>query len=421
MDFDHNYLQLIEDTKDLSKYNIDRLKELQQRASEVYKEFDNLQLVIKGDANSIYGSCGNAYFSMRDYDIATDITVGAKHFAIIVDIAINEFFKHWADNPDNLSKIREFYPNTKSLINFTKYKKDTVDDLCVYGDTDSRYVDVEMIYNLIESDNGIMSLPKDNKELSDFSVFLMDNFISKIIRETIDEDCEFRNARKGYLKMAHEVTTRKCSLIKKKKYIMTVVYEDGKLLKKPKLKFKGVELKRGSTSPAMKKILTKLVEKFLIEEYSVEDIRKECLKIIKYIKQIKKKDNIYLISTVSGFKNIEQKDGKYVSDKHHIQMQIALSWMNFITENNLLKDYKFPFEGQKMNYYKCEEGSSYKVIGVPDDVDINDVPNLPEPDWNVMIRDSFIKPLLRYIMDINDVSDNDCDNFLMGFTKKISF
>lgn len=421
MNFDQNYLLLKQDTEDLSKQNIDRLKELQQRAQKVLEEYDNLQLVIKGDANSIYGSCGNAYFSMRDYDIATDITRGAKHFAVIVDIAINEFFKQWADNPDNLSKIREFYPNTKALINFTRYRKDTVDDLCVYGDTDSRYVDLEMIYALIESEEGPMKLPDDNKELSDFSVFLMDNFISKIIKDTIDKDCEFRNARKGYLKMAHEVTTRKCSLIKKKKYIMTVVYEDGKLLKKPKMKFKGVELKRGSTSPSMKKILTKLVQKFLIDEFTVEDIRKECLKIIKYLKQTKKKDNIYLITTVSGFKNIEQKDGVYVSDKNHIQMQIALSWMNFIVDNNLQKEYKFPFEGQKMNYYKCAEGSKYKVIGVPDDVDIDSVPNLPEPDWNVMIISSFIKPLLRYILDNEEVTDNDCNNFLMGFTRKISF
>lgn len=421
MNFDRNYLLLKEDTKDLSNSNLENLKELKIRAQKVLEEYDNLQLVIKGDANSIYGSCGNAYFSMRDYDIATDITVGAKHFAIIVDIAINNFFKQWADNEDNINKIHEIYPNVVKLRNFTEYKRDTVNDLCVYGDTDSRYVDIEMIYHLMEDENGIMQLPEDNEELSKFSEFLMDNFISKIIKDTIDEDCEFRNARKGYLKMAHEVTTRKCSFIKKKKYIMTVVYEDGKLLKKPKFKFKGVELKRGSTSPSMKKILNKLVEKFLIEEYTIEEIRRECLKIIKYLKQTKKKENIYLITTVSGFKNIELKDGVYTSSKNHIQMQIALSWMNFIKENNLQKDYKFPFEGQKMNYYKCPEGSKYKVIGVPDDVDIDDVPNLPEPDWNEMIRASFIKPLLRYIIDNDDVTDNDCDNFLMGFTKKISF
>lgn len=419
MTFDENYLLLKNDVEnEMANMSLEELEFLLTRAKHVFEEYDELQKVVKGNANSIYGSTGNAFFSMRDYDIATDITMGAKHFAIVADLAINGMFSTWADNPQNLKRIQEFYPDVKELINLD-YKRDVPDyDVCVYGDTDSRYVELDLIYKLLSKE-----LPEDDKELIDFSIFLNKHFLSEVIKNAIEEDCDFRSARKGYLKMDHEVTTRKCTLIKKKKYILTLIYKDGKILNEPEFKFVGVELKRGATSPDMKRILNVLVNKYLIQGYSIEEIRIETLKLIKYLKQVKVKNNIYLITSVSGFKNIKQlEDGTYVSDKNHIQMQIALSWMNFITENNLLEEYRFPFEGQRMKYYYPVDRHKYKVIGVPDDViDLDSVPGLPEPDWNRMLRASFIKPLLRYISDIDDVDDKDCDNFLLGFTKKLSF
>jgi hypothetical protein len=95
-------------------------------------------------------------------------------------------------------------------------------------------------------------------------------------------------------------------------------------------------------------------------------------------------------------------------------MQIALAWLNFIEKNNLQGIYKPAFERQKMNYYYCEETSPYKVIGVPDDVDIKTVPNLPEPNWNKNINNILIKPILRYILDKKEIDDIDCQNFLLG-------
>lgn len=414
------YNNLKEKTNDLSKYTKEELVELLHEAKDVQTQYNNLQLVVKANANSLYGVSASIYFSLCDIDVAEDITMTGKHFGVIVDRAINKFFVNWGEK--ELEIIRKFYPKVKSLRKFTEYVPDTRNDLCVYGDTDSRYINLHGIYELLicEEGNGAKvlfppSTYEGNKELSDFAIFMMESFINKIIKDTIDDECEYRNAIKGRLIMNHEVTTRRSILQKKKKYILSPIWENGKLLKKTKLKFKGVELKRGSSSPRSKKILSKLIEKYILENYSIEDLRIEVIKIIKYVKYRKEKDFLYLVSSVSGLKNIEKNSkGIYVSDKNHIQMQIALSWMNFITEHKLNEEYQPPFEYQKMNYYYCSSESNYTVIGIPDDVDINQVPNLPEPDWNRMINATLVKPLLRYILEKDLIDDKDMEQFILG-------
>lgn len=413
MDFSDNYNILVNKTKDLSKYTYDELVKLLHEAEDYQKQYKNLQLVVKCNSNSLYGVSASIWYSLNDFDIAEDITMSAKHFAVIVDVAINNFFVNWGENELNI--IKEFYPKVTKIRKFTEYVKDTLNDLCVYGDTDSRYIDLEKIYSFLEVDEIPMKLPDNNKEISDFAIFIVHNFIDEIIKKTIENDCNYRNAKQGFLKMNHEVTTKKCIFQKKKKYILTKIWEEGLFLENPKLKFQGVELKKGGSSPRAKKILAKLVDKYLLDNYDKASLRTECIKLINYIKNRKEKDFIYLISSVSGLKEISKNEQNiYTSDKNHIQMQIALSWMNFINDNNLHGDYKFPFEGQKMNYYYCNENSKYKVIGVPDDININKVPGLPEPDWNKMINAVLLKPLLRYILDKDKIEDYDVEHFLLG-------
>ena len=417
MDFSEKYHQIKRISENLSTLSNEELLNFYSDANAAKSEYENFQLVVKRNSNSLYGVSASIFYSLVDFDVAEDITMTGKHFAVIVDKAINKFFVNWGEK--ELEIIREFYPNTIRLRKFTEYKPDTKNDLCVYGDTDSRYIDLEKIYSLIiYDDNGVergMKVPKSDEELANFGIFMSTRFINEIIKNTIDSDCEYRNAKKGYLKMNHEITTRRCVFRKKKQYIMTAIWKDGKLLSKPKLVFKGVELKKGGTSPRAKKILGKLIDKYLLEGYTNDMLRDECLKLIKYIKARKEKDFIYSISSVSGLKEIKKDtDGIYKSDKNHIQMQIALSWMNFITKNDMTENYQLPFEGQKMNYYYCDESSGYKVIGVPDDVNINLVKGLPEPNWNRMINDTILKPLLRYIYEKEEIDEIDVEHFLLG-------
>lgn len=195
---------------------LEELKHLKTECDEIIQQYKNLELVVKKDANSLYGTSASIYFSLVNFTIATDITRGGKHFCVIVDRNINTFFVNWGENELNI--IREFYPDVVQLKKFTEYKPDTIHDLCVYGDTDSRYIDLSMIYNLlrVKKSNGdlmSMQLPPNNmdgnRELADFGVFLNEKFIKQIIADTLTKDIEYRNANNGYMKMAHEVTARK--------------------------------------------------------------------------------------------------------------------------------------------------------------------------------------------------------------------
>lgn len=412
--------KLSENDEYLNSLSKEELKNLLNKAKETQQVYKNLELIVKRDANSLYGTSGSIYFSLGDFDCAEDITTSGKHSCVIVDIAINEFFKYWGEN--ELKIIQQFYPQVNSLKKFTEYKRDSINDLCVYGDTDSRYIDIEKIYSfLMINENESLKIPENNSsgnaELANFCIFLMDNFINNIIKNTLDKDIEYRNATKGFLKMAHEVTTRKCVFQAKKKYVLSVIWKDGKLLKEPSMKVVGVELKKGELNKRIKKIIKILVDKFMIEDYTEDQIRIEILKLIKYIKGRAEKDFIYKNTSVSGLKNISKNsDGIYVSTKNHIQMKIALFWYNFLEKNNLQNDYTLPFEGQKMCFYYGKDG----VVGVPDDIDINKVPGLPEPDWNKMLNMILVKSVLKYISEEKTITDKDVQNFLLN-VKKIKF
>lgn len=404
----------------------DELQDFLSEMQNAHDEYEHLQLVVKRNANSLYGTSASKFFSLHNTNIAEDITCTGRYYAILVDRAINEFFVHWADENNkskNIEKLREFYPNIIDIRNYLEYVPDTANDLCCYGDTDSRYLRMDLIYDLIGLPFPLKDDPESGKkELGDFSMFLAENFINAIIKETIERDCEKRNARKGFMKMAHEITTGKSIFIKKKKYIATPFLSNG-VYHNTKFKFQGVELKKGSMSEKAKKIIGKLIDKYLIENYTNEQIRIELLKIINYIKLKKDKELIYQITAVSGLTDMQlNSDGVWVSDKNHIQMQIALAWNNFIKENNLENLYRPAFEGQKMQYYYCNS-PKYKVIGIPDDYNISDIPNLPDVDWNKMIIQTIVKPLVRYIIEKpsnEDITDKDVESFMLGI-KRLNF
>lgn len=415
--FSERYLKLreqIDNTEYINSLNKKQLEDLIKEVKQTQQEYKNLELIVKRDSNSLYGTAASIYFSLVDFDVAEDISSTGRHYAILVDFAINNFFVNWAET--ELKTIQTFYPDVTNLEKFTNYKPYTKNDICVYGDTDSRYIDVEKIYKLMNKELPTNTTEGD-KELSDFVLFLMDNFIDDIIKTTIDSDLDYRNGKKGYLSMTHEVTTRKVVLQANKKYVMVIIYKDGKVIPK-NLKLVGVELRRGELNKRIKLIIRKLLDNFMLKDYSVSQLREECIKLIKYIKMRKEKDFICRISAINGLNNIYQNEsGAYVSDKTHIQMKMALSWYNFLEENKLWGTYKPPFEGQKMYFYYDTNGN---IFGMPDDINITTIPNIPEPDWNLMLNQVLIKPILKYIYDDNKIDDVDIEHFLLN-VKQLNF
>lgn len=418
--FAHEFIVLknIVEGENFNNMSIKELETLYKRAESVQSEYRNLELTVKKDGNSLYGSSGNEFFSLVNYTIATDITNTGKHFTVIVDWAINKFLVNWGE--DELKIIQEFYPQVKSLRKFTEYVPDTPNDACIYGDTDSRYIDLGTIYNLmLTEDNKPLAIPpltrEGDIELADFGVFLTQKFLNKIIADTLKVDIDYRQARHGFMKMTHEVTARKSIYRAKKNYVMPLIWKDGKMLSEVKLKTVGVEMQKGGLNPRIKKILKKLVNNYIIDGWSTEQLRVEMLKLIKYISSRAERKSIYQISAVSNLKKIvfDEETQQYKSDQGHIQMKMAIYWMNFIHRNNLKDIYKPPFEGQKMyNYYDL----TGQIVAVPDDVDIDSIKGLPQPDYPRMLKAILVKNILRYISTkkSSDLTPQDVNNFLAG-------
>jgi DNA polymerase elongation subunit (family B) len=408
---------------DLSRLTDDELLKLYRRAELVRSEYDNLQLVVKCDANSLYGVQAYAHFSMRDCNNAEDITVTGSHLTRLVDRQLNYYFEHWSDTHANdLINSSKLFPKICKLHNL-KYVKDSKTDICVYGDTDSRYIDIEQIFNLMELEDGTrFKLTQDDVELKNQILWFVDNIIMSCVNETIKNESDFRNVRnKGYWKMAHETITRRSALLKKKRYVMTIIWKDGKLFSTPKLKYTGVEIKRGSMSPLSKKLLKKLLDNFLIHQHTQEQLRKDMISICNHIKNKRDKNYIYLITSVTFDDNsLKFENGQYKTSKNHIQFQILANWANFINDLKAIDNQKYghlklPFSGQKVNYYYTQN-SKYKVIGVPDDVDFEDIPELPEPDWNLMLFHVIVRPFLKYLTETDvEITEKYAQNFMAGY------
>lgn len=422
----YNQLEAKVNCDNFDQLSLAELKLLHAECVSVQKQYRNLELTVKRDGNSIYGAMASIYFSLVDFQCAGDITNAGKHFTSIVDRELNYFLRDWGAN--ELLILRKMYPNLKRIRKFTEYKAHSIDDVCVYGDTDSRYVDLGLIYSLMYMDDGNggeyqMTVPdlqteEGKQECADFGEFFVGEFGNNIIKNILDYDIGFRQARTGYMKMAHEVTAGKSIYRAKKNYIMPVFWKDGRILPDVKLKTVGVEMQKGGLNPTIKKIIKKLVNDYVIDGKDGEYIRLECIKLMKYMRAKGERKNIYRINGVNDLHVVkfdEEKKIYYTNDTHQTKKMVVF-WMNFIYQNNLTHLYKPPFEGQKMyTYYDLHDN----IVAVPDDVDIDSVKGLPQPNYNRMMKEILVKNILKYISDkpVKEISNKDVDNFLAGIRK----
>ena len=110
--------------------------DIYSQAARAKEYYNGMQLTVKRLSNSIYGACGSEFFRFYNPEVAADITTEGKMFMFVVDHAINEYYHTWADkDPEIETLLRERFPDKDIRISNVK-----APDICVYGDTDSRYV-----------------------------------------------------------------------------------------------------------------------------------------------------------------------------------------------------------------------------------------------------------------------------------------
>ena len=377
------------ESKEINKYINDELIEIYAQAARAKEYYNGMQLTVKRLSNSIYGACGSEFFRFYNPEVAADITTEGKMFMFVVDHAINEYYHTWADkDPEIETLLRERFPDKDIRISNVK-----APDICVYGDTDSRYVAMGEVMKAANYK------PKTPKEATDFVEFMEDNRIQKLIKEALHDDIVSRNGRLGFLIMEMETIGGKAIYLAKKKYVMSLFWKDGKLVAdKGKIKSTGVEIQQGSTTPFVKKSIMAVLHKLLTPGTKIQDIYKLGVVLVNRAKSAPI-DELLMSTGIKDYKKW------IVSDKEEIvysgtgtpaQVRAAAEYNHYLYVNNLLD--KLPkYIGSKIHWYYSLNKAG--VFGVPDGVSISDLPSPPPIDYEHQVEKLIINPIKRYIFN----------------------
>lgn len=374
---------------DLTKLTDSELQELFDKIAATKEFFDGLQLTVKQLANSIYGACGSEFFRFYNPELAGDITTEGKMAMFVVDETVNRYFKNWESDPEILQELQSAFPDKE--FNIRNVPENI--DLCVYGDTDSRYVD----FGTIMKYAGYK--PKTPKEACDFVVFMDEHRMAKKIEEDLYEYIKVRNGEQGFLIMELETIGGKAIYLVKKKYIMSLFWKDGKLVaSQGKLKATGVEINQGSTSQFVKKHIKAVLNKLLTPGFKMTDIFKLGIVIVQRA-MAAPIDELLLSTGIGAYKDWVSNDKDeivFIKTGAQAHIRAAAEYNHYLYENNLLST--FPkYIGGKIHWYYAKSDAG--VFGVPDGVSVAELPGAPEMDYEKQVDKLIITPIKRYLFN----------------------
>lgn len=210
-----------------SELSDDQLKKKIEELETEMNQKDLLQKTQKILLNSLYGCMGNQFFVFYNLAIAEAITVTGQY--IVKSIG-------------------------SRLENEMRRISGTQDEYYIYGDTDSVGIDMRPVV-----EKYLSKYPEDVQlqKLTDYA----DQIIGeKVIPDEIKKRCAALNAfNPDALKMGRENICNGALLIAKKKYVFSILDEEGAVYKKPKVKITGLDAKKGTFHQLLK---DKLVESY---------------------------------------------------------------------------------------------------------------------------------------------------------------
>ena len=394
---------------DLSELSDDELQILYNDTEYAKNYYSNMEQVVKLLSNAVYGALGSEFFRFYNHKVAGDITTEGKMFMFIVDNTINNYFKSWATDIELENKVKEKFPDYADSIKFTNISKQ--EDICNYGDTDSRYIAMGRV---MESCN---FKPKTVEDACNFIVFIYRERLDDKIKEALKSDIEARNGDLGYMIMELESIGGKGIFLKKKKYIMSKFWDDGKFVyKKGAIKATGVEINQASTSQFVKNSIRAVLKKLLTPGTKIQEIYSIGGRLVNIAKAAPI-DEITLAQGISDYDKwvVDEKEyPRWIKGTNaHVKAAIIYNW--HIHKYGLTE--KFPrYKIGKIRWYYAK--NEWGVFGVPDGINVADIDGHPEIDYNQQVEKLIITPLKRYIFS----SDVDKDSFgqneiLMSFKK----
>jgi DNA polymerase elongation subunit (family B) len=170
---------------------------------------NNTQQAVKILLNSLYGALGNQYFRYFELEMAEGITLSGQLSIRWAETAINEY----------MNKILK-----------------TKDDYVIAIDTDSLYVDMKPLVDMVNPPDPVKFLDKACSEK--FEPVLTEAYAKLFTR---------MNAYDNRMEMAREAIADRGVWTAKKRYILNVHNNEGVQYAEPKLKVMGIEAVKSST------------------------------------------------------------------------------------------------------------------------------------------------------------------------------
>lgn len=306
----------MEDLKNLTNKQLLSLKgDTEARVS----QYNNGQLALKYLMNGCYGAFGSPYFRYFNIKIATAITLSGQ-------LAIKWIEDYLMNHPKQ-----------------AKYKWDVM-----YIDTDSIYVSISNIYNML-SDKIKSNQQNSVDKINEFS----DKIIQPIINEGYEKLAKYVQANENRMFMKREKVSIKSLWVGKKKYALHVLDNEGVRYTEPKLKVKGIEIIQSSTPKFVRERLKNIVELILTDPEKLSDLiektRKDFLEL--------EPEDIARTSSVNTMNKYETiiKNGDGTTMLHYKKkcpMAVRASIMHnkYVIYNDLYNKFPEINEGDKVKY-----------------------------------------------------------------------
>lgn len=367
---------------------------------EISKKIKNLSLeqnAIKILINSIYGAFGNKWFYFYNTDIAQSITLQGRDLIQFAIKSANYYFNNKWHLDKELHEILGISDKTISKID---------NEVCIYTDTDSIYIQLDSVINSIQGANF------DNDQALNLCIMIDKYRLSEYFNKCFEKYGEFYKT-KNRLKLKLENLSEVGLWLSGKNYIIKVAYEPNPnfiLLPKEKryLIIKGIEAIQ-SAYPIWARHKIKSLTEIILEKGKSLDLEKDLIPhLIKY-----KEEFISLPIEEVSFNFYVRKYNKYVNDEKNLILNKGISiysrsaayYNHLLIKNELHKKYQKIREGDKIKFYYCSENEygfdvfSYSPENYPSEI-------APPIDIDLHFFNLIVEPINRQlkVMNISPIS-----------------
>jgi DNA polymerase elongation subunit (family B) len=209
--------------------------------------YDNQQMIRKILINSMYGVLGNRFFAFYNISNAAAITVSGRHLIKFLSEELNKYMKQrWH------LIAPKFFPKECEDRVIPKIKK----DLVILIDTDSNYVTLKEVVEGL----GLKFETNDEFRIwsNEFDKNILTPFFTKIL------DIYSKNYKvPQMINFKREKIISKMIIIKKKKYAVLTLDNEGKIYKTPKMNITGIETVKSDTPKYCQKHLDTMLYNIL--------------------------------------------------------------------------------------------------------------------------------------------------------------